>query len=80
MRTCKVIPEQSACSACLETQQMFEMVEDCNKCELRNRIYDVIEVGSNFWGGYVIVSYDGKLEKISLGRIFDIKNKEEQNE
>lgn len=80
MRTCKVIPELSACSACLETQQMFDMVDDCNKCELKNRIYDVIEVGSNFWGGYAIVSYDGKLEKVSLDRIFDIKNKEEQNE
>lgn len=77
MKICRVTPELSTCKACLETQSMFNVIDDCSKCECNNRMYELIKVGSDFWGSYAIVLFKGKPEKVSLSRVIDIKNKSE---
>lgn len=42
MKTCKVKPDYATCSACVETQQMFDAVADCSKCELNTEIYELL--------------------------------------
>ena len=32
MKICKVRPDRSTCSACIATQEMFNVVDDCRKC------------------------------------------------
>ena len=34
MKICKVRPDYSTCSACIATQEMFNVVDDCSKCKL----------------------------------------------
>lgn len=48
MRTCKVKPDRSTCSACLATQEMFDVVDDCSKCELNKREYELLDFGTGF--------------------------------
>ena len=53
---------------------MYEQVEDCNKCTLRNKECQIISTGSNFWSGdYAIILIDGKFEKVSQSRLYDIR-------
>ena len=71
---CKVKPERSTCSACFETQEMFGVVDDCRQCDLNKREYELIQIGTGFWSGdYAMVQYDGKIKKVSLSRVYDIK-------
>lgn len=73
-KICKVKPDRSTCSACLETQMMFDVVDDCSKCELNTREYELIQIGTSFWSSdYAMVQYDGKIEKVSLNRVYDIR-------
>ena len=73
-KMCKVKPDRSICSACIETQSMFNVVDDCKKCDLNKREYEIIQIGTNFWSGdYAMVQYDGEIEKVSLSRVYDIK-------
>lgn len=52
----------------------FDIVENCSKCELNTREYELLQIGSSFWSGdYAMVQYDGEIEKIDLDRIYDIK-------
>lgn len=75
-KICKVKPERSTCSACIETQQMFGVVDDCNKCSLNKREYELLQIGTSFWGSYVMVQYNGRIEKVSLSRVYDIREVE----
>lgn len=73
-KICKVRPDSLTCSACVETQMMFDVVNDCSKCELNTREYELLQIGTSFWSGdYAMVQYDGEIEKFSLDRIYDIK-------
>lgn len=76
-KICKVRPDRSTCSACLETQMMFDVVDDCSKCDLNIRKYELLQIGTSFWSGdYAMVQYNGEIEKISLSRVYDIKEVE----
>ena len=76
MRICKVKPDRSTCSACLATQEMFDVVDDCTKCELNQREYELLNFGTGFWSGdYAMVLYDGKIKKVPLSGVYDIKEK-----
>lgn len=74
MKTCKVIPERSYCSACIETQMMFDTVDDCSQCKLNNREYELVSVGTGFWSGdYAMVQYNGKITRVPLSYVRDVK-------
>lgn len=75
MQTCKVKPLNSTCKMCFDVADSCDAIPDCNKCKHQTMRYDLIQIGSNFWGGYAIVQSEGKLEKVALGRVYDIQEK-----
>ncbi len=77
MKICKVKPDHSICSACMATQEMFDVVDDCSKCKLNTDTYELLQIGTGFWSGdYAMVQKDGVIQKVSLSRVYDVK---EQN-
>ncbi len=74
MKTCKVRKPAYVCRNCVEMAMSYNETPDCKSCT--NERYDLIQIGSNFWGGYAIVQANGKLEKVSLNRVYDIQEKE----
>lgn len=74
MKICKVRPVYSTCSACIATQEIFNVVDDCGKCKLNTDTYELLQVGTGFWiGDYAMVQKDGKITKVSLNRVYDVK-------
>lgn len=74
MKICKVRPDHSTCSACVATQEMFNVVDDCSKCKLNTDTYELLQVGTGFWSGdYAMVQKYGKITKVSLNRVYNIK-------
>ena len=74
MKICKVKPDTDTCSACMETQQIFDVVEDCSKCKLNTENYELLQIGTSFLSGnYAMVQKDGKIQKVSLKRIYDVR-------
>lgn len=74
MKICKVRPDRSTCSACLATQEMYNVVDDCSKCKLNTDTYELLQIGAGFLGvDYAMVQKDGKIIKVSLSRIYDVK-------
>ena len=58
------------CGRCLQHQSDFGVVLDCRECELRNKVYTIMEVLTSFWGPKVIVKDDkGKLNQVSINRV-----------
>ena len=75
MKICKVRPDYSTCSACVATQEMVDVVDDCSKCKLNTDTYELLQVGTGFWiGDYAMVQKDGKITKVSLNRVYDVKD------
>jgi peroxiredoxin len=53
---------------------MFNVVDDCIKCKLNTDTYELLQVGTGFWSGdYAMVKKDGKITKVSLNRVYDVK-------
>ena len=76
-KICKVKLDSSTCHICFETQIAFDMVYNCYKCDLNTREYELLQIGTSFWSGnYAMVQYDGKIKKVSLSRVYDIKEVE----
>lgn len=74
MKICKVRPNHNQCCACLDIQISNNSVLDCEKCGLGNKTYELLQIGTGFWSGdYAMVQNDGKLEKVALSRIYDVK-------
>lgn len=72
MKICKVRPNCSTCSACIATQEMFNVVDDCSRCKSNTDTYELLQVGTGFWSGdYAMVQKDGKITKVSLNRVYD---------
>lgn len=51
MKLCKVRPDRSTCSACVATQEMFNVVDDCSRCKLNTDTYELLQIGTGFWSG-----------------------------
>lgn len=74
MKICKVRPDYSTCSACIAAQEMFNVVDDCSRCKLNTDTYELLQIGTGFWSGdYAMVQKDGKITKVSLNRVYDVK-------
>lgn len=72
MKICKVRPDHSTCSACVATQEMFNVVDDCSRCKLNTDTYELLRIGTGFWSGdYAMVQKGGKITKVSLNRVYD---------
>lgn len=65
------------CRQCLDTQMQYDQVEDCSKCSVNNKECQIISTGTSFWSGdYAVVLIDGEIKKVSMSRLYDIKEKE----
>ena len=74
MKICKVRPDHSTYSACVATQEMFNGVDDCSRCKLNTDTYELLRIGTGFWSGdYAMVQKGGKITKVSLNRVYDVK-------
>ena len=74
MKICKVRPDRSTCSDCLATQEIYNVVDDCSKCKLNTDTFEPLQIGAGFLGvDYAMVQKDGKITKVSLSRIYDVK-------
>lgn len=75
MKICKVRPDRSICFACLATQEMYNVVNDCSKCKLNTDTYELLQIVVGFLsvGYYAMVQKDGKITKVPLSRIYDVK-------
>lgn len=74
MKTCKVRPEHSTCRGCLDFQVCNHIFIDCKECKQRNDRYSLLQIGTSFWSGdYAFVEKGGKIMKVALSRIHDVK-------
>lgn len=77
-KTCKIRPLGSHCKCCLDIAESFDEIPDCKLCSYNTNRHEIIQIGSSFLGGYAIILINGCLEKVSLDRIYDIKEKGEE--
>ena len=50
------------------------VVDDCSKCKLNTDTYELLQIGAGFLSvDYAMVQKDGKITKVSLSRIYDVK-------
>ena len=74
MKSCKVRPDRSTCSACVATQEMFNAIDDCSRCKANADTYELLQIATGFWSGdYAMVQKDGIITKVSLSRVYDVK-------
>lgn len=46
MKICKVKPDYSTCSACVDIQRMYNVVDDCSKCKSNTDTYELLQIGN----------------------------------
>lgn len=74
MKTCKVRKPAYVCRNCAEMAVSSNAMPDCKSCT--DKRYDLLHLGSDFWGSYAFIQVNDKIEKVSLDRVYDIKDKE----
>ena len=73
-KMCKVKVDIGQCESCWGMAEICDTAPNCGECLLRNKEYELLVVGTGFWSGdYAMVQADGKIEKVSLSRVYDIK-------
>jgi hypothetical protein len=73
MKVCKIKPDYGTCSACYDTAEFFDEIPMCDKCGQEE--YELLETHCSFWNDYAVIIKDGKLEKVSMWRVYDIREK-----
>lgn len=78
MMIAKLKPDSSTCRGCLNAQMEYGQVEDCSKCSKNNKECQIISTGTSFWSGdYAVIVVDGEMKKVSMSRLYDVRNKED---
>ena len=72
MKVCKIKPEKSVCSACVDTAYEFGATPNCKNCH--NDENELLETHCSFWNSYVVIIRKGKLEKVEMSRVYDIRD------
>lgn len=76
MLVAKLKPDLFICRECLDTQIQYDQVEDCSKCSINNKECQIVSTGTSFWkGDYAVVLIDGEMKKVSMLRLYDIKER-----
>lgn len=74
MLIAKLKPDTFTCNNCLDIQVQYSKFEDCSKCSMNNKECQIISTGTSFWSGdYAVVLVDGEMKKVSMSRLYDIK-------
>ena len=77
MKTCCVKPSSGECNMCMDAADYFNGVPNCSECGYRKKRYELIEIVSGIFNDYAFVQSGGKIRKVSLDRVFDIKEENE---
>ena len=74
MKLCKVKPSGNRCMVCTDNQITLGNYWDCSRCEVGGAEYELISVGTSFWtGDYAFVMKDGRIERVELKRVYDVR-------
>lgn len=77
MKTCKVKPTAGACRMCVDTWEDLSgdvsQMPDCQTCSYNTDVYEIVDYISSFWGTSALLQKGGKLFKVGIDRIYDIK-------
>ena len=73
MKVCKIKPYSSACSACADLAYTCGAVPNCKLCH--NDEYELLETHHFFGGSYAVIIRKGKLEKVPMDRVYDVREK-----
>ena len=80
MKVCKVYPTKSQCSMCVDTWESYSgdvsQMPDCKQCEFNTREYKIIDFVNGLVCTYALLECDGKLEKVLISRLHDIREVE----
>ena len=80
MKVCKVYPTSSQCSMCVDTWESYSgdvsQMPDCKQCEFNTREYKIIEFVNGLFSTYALLEHSGKLEKVQVSRLHDIREVE----
>ena len=76
MRTCSVMPSSSECRMCADTSDYYDQIPNCSKCGYKTKRYALVEIVSGVFSDYAFVQTNGKIHKVSLDRVFDIKEED----
>lgn len=80
MLIAKLRPDWSTCRNCLDMQIEYGRVENCKQCSINNKECQIISTGTSFWSGdYAVVLVDGEMKKVSMSRLYDIREKKDND-
>jgi hypothetical protein len=51
----------------------YDDLPDCSKCGYRSKRYELVEIVHGIFNDYAFVQADGKIHKVALDRVCDIK-------
>jgi hypothetical protein len=63
---------------CLDTEDIFERITCCDKCYFKTTRFELVEIVHGIFNDYAFVQSKGQIKKVSLDRVYDIK--EENND
>ena len=73
MKTCKVKPSASECRMCADICDEHDQIPKCDKCGYKALKYELLEIVSGIFNDYAFVQRDGKISKVALDNVYDIK-------
>lgn len=73
MKICKVKASTNDCCACIDYQIYSKILEDCSRC-LFKKDYELLKIVTPIFGKpYALLIIEGKIAKIPLKRIYDVR-------
>lgn len=80
MKVCKVYPSLSHCGTCMNIWKSYDydisQMPSCKECEFNTREYKIIDFVNGLFCTYALLECDGKLEKVLISRLHDIREVE----
>jgi hypothetical protein len=61
----------------MDTADYFDGIPKCSKCGYKTLRYELVEITSGIFNDYAFVSRDGEITKVSLDRIYDIREEKD---
>lgn len=80
VKTCKVKPTAYACIVCCDIDDHLGVISDCNKCSYNTTEYELLQIGNGIFGAYAFVLANGEAQRVTLDRVYDIKERGDQND
>lgn len=74
-KVCNVKPDKDTCCSCMDYQVNEGVFKPCSACELKNRDYELLQLVSGIKHDYAFVLFNGTIEKVSLDRIFNVRDR-----